>query len=396
MLTDLLNTNDMGGEGDVIATSVHPQKIAIVINKKDFLKSLIHMQSVVEKRNIISILSHVMIIAKNNELQLTATDMDIVVSERIAATVHTECEFTVDAVTICDIVKKLDDKDEIKIAFEANSSQIGIYSGQCSFVLSVLPTKDFPKLDDMSYDSSFKINGCDLKSILDKCKFVIPSEKVRYNLNGIYMHRVDNMLVFVATDGHRLNFAQSTDISELGDFSGVIIPKKTVIEITNLLDDVNSEILISISANKIKFNNENLCLTSKLVDAKFPDYDRFIPKDNHITLELNRTSFDKSIDRVSSILNEKFRGIKITLEGTSLTITSNSENGGYAKEEMQISGSFDKFEIGFNFKYILEILNSIGEDSIELSLKDPFSPAMITGKGNYDFKYIIMPMRVFS
>ena len=370
-------------------------KFEVSLKKKDFVRALSHVQSVVEKRNIIPILSNALFIAKQNQLEVIATDMDIVISEKISANIVSEGDITVSAGMIYEIIRKLDDDKEILLDFNNTKSVVGIYSGNCKFHLSTLPVKDFPKLDDLNYDSHLKIRADLFKLLLDQCKFAISNEETRYNLNGIYMQYCDSSIKLVATDGHRLSIATSTKIEGLQKFSPVIIPKKAVIEIRKIIDEVEGDINISISDNKVRFSNNNFALTSKLIDAKFPSYEALIPQNNEIILDISKKNFNVAVDRVSTITNEKFRGVRFVAEGNKLSISSSSETGGIAKEEIAIQNSHrDKFEIGFNARYILDVMSVIKGEDIQLTFKDPFAPAILQEKDNSNFQYIIMPMRV--
>jgi DNA polymerase III subunit beta len=386
-------------EDESVAVSTTTQSVSskfeISLKKRDFVRSLSHVQSVVERKNIIPILSHALISARKGQIELTATDMDIVISEKIPANIISEGEITVSAGMIYEIARKLDDDKEVLIKFDSTKSVASIYSGNCKFHLSTLSVKDFPKLDDLNYKCSFKIGVASFKLLLDQCKFAISADETRYNLNGIYMQHHDSCIRLVATDGHRLSVASSPVIEGLQEFTSVIIPKKTVLEIRKIIDEAEGDINISISDNKVKFYNNNFSLTSKLIDAKFPNYENLIPQNNDIVLEMSSKNFSVAVDRVSTITNEKFRGIELVVDGNVLAISSNSEIGGTAKEEIEIQNNHSsKLEVGFNARYVLEVMTVIKGEDVLLSFKDPFAPAIIKEKGNKNFQYIIMPMRV--
>lgn len=368
----------------------------IQVDKKNFSKSLSHVHSVVERRNIIPIMANVLLEAKDSHVSLTTTDMDIIASEKIAAQVIEEGSITVNAAMLYDIVKKLDEHKPISIKLNQDNSTINILSAGCDFTLSTLPAKDFPNIDIDSYDNKFSMNAVDFNKLLDQCKFAISNDEIRYSINGIYLHCEDSCLKMVATDIYRLSIATSKKIESLSDFPGVIIPKKTVHEIRKITDELSEEISISVSENKINFSNENFSLTSKLVDAQFPNYQELIPKENNIVLTIDKNLLSSAIDRVSTVNNEKFRGVRLELEDNSLTLSSSSELGGYAKETIQVlSNTPDtSFEVGFNARYMLEVLNVLEGEEISFTFKDSMSPAVFKELDNKNFQYIIMSMRV--
>lgn len=368
---------------------------SISINKASLSAALSHVQSVVERRNIVPILSNVLIEAQSDEIKITATDMDIVVSEKITASIKKPGSITVDAHMFYDIVRKLEDESEIEIDFNHEKSKINILSKNCSFSLSVLSSKDFPKLDDEIYESAFSINSLEFKSLIDQCKFAVSSEETRYNLNGVYMHYKEGCLRMVATDGHRLSCADSSSSLNVKDFEGVIIPKKSVTEIRKIIDSIEGELLISISDNKIKINNDYFVFVSKLIGAKFPDYENLMPENNDISIEISARDFSKAVDRVSIITNEKFKGIKFSLAGDKFSVSSKNDDGSFAIETLKVTSNSEKeFEVGFNARYVSDVMSVIKGDKIIFKFKDNFSPAVLSETSNNRFQYIIMPMRV--
>jgi len=368
---------------------------SISISKGNFSVALSHVQSVVERRNIVPILSNILIETQSSGIKITATDMDIVVSETIAASIKKHGSITVDAHMLYDIVRKLDDESDIEIDFSDEKSKINIVSKNCSFSLSVLSPKDFPKLDDEIYEGTFSIDSSEFKSLIDQCKFAVSSEETRYNLNGVYMHYQDKHLRMVATDGHRLCCADSSAELSVNEFEGIIIPKKSVIEIRKIIDSIDGEIKISISDNKIKINNDAFVFVSKLIGAKFPDYQNLMPESNDISIEVSAKDFSKAVDRVSTITNEKFKGIKFSLVGDKFSISSKNDDGSFAIETLRvITNSEKEFEVGFNARYVSDVMSVVKGDKVLFKFKDNFSPALLCDISNKRFQYIIMPMRV--
>ncbi|MCH9753595.1 MAG: DNA polymerase III subunit beta [Alphaproteobacteria bacterium] len=368
---------------------------SISVNKAGFATALSHVQSVVERRNIVPILSNVLLETHSDRIKITATDMDIVISETVSASIKKAGSVTVDAHMLYDIVRKLEDESDIEIDFSPEKGKINILSKNCSFSLSVLSPKDFPKLDDENYDHSFSIDSSEFKLLIDQCKFAVSSEETRYNLNGVFMHYEGKNLRLVATDGHRLCCADSASELIMNEFEGVIIPKKSVMEIRKVIDSIDGNINISISANKIRVSNDVFVFVSKLIGAKFPDYQNLMPEDNNISIEISSKDFSKAVDRVSTITNEKFKGIKFSLAGDKFSISSKNDDGSFAIETLHVITNAEKeFEVGFNARYVSDVMSVIKGDKVTFNFKDNFSPAVLSDISNKKFQYIIMPMRV--
>lgn len=369
---------------------------SVNITKSVLIKALSHVQTVVERRNVVSILSNVKISADSNGfLELTATDMGIVITEKIQVQVAHPGEFTVSAHMLFDIVRKLDENFDVKLTITKEAPTIlSISSGKSHFELSTLAVQEFPVIDSDDFSHNFTISVTKFKELIDKTKFAICNESTRYNLNGMHL-RFDGVLNAVTTDGHRLSIVQVNEISDLTDFPQIIIPKKTVIEIRKVVDESKDDIKISLSSRKIQFVCGDVTMISKLVDARFPDYTSLIPRDNNIKIEVDAKLFTKAIDRVSTITDEKFRGIKLSIQQEAITFTANSEFGGSGEETISIKSNVsEKIEIGFNARYLLEGMTVITGDKVLLSLKDSFSSILIEDSDDESFKYILMPMRV--
>ncbi len=369
---------------------------SINVSKSILIKALAHVQTVVERRNVVSILSNVKIAAESNgSLELTATDMGIVVTEKIQVQVAHPGAFTVSAHMLFDIVRKLDESFEVKLTVTKDApTTLNISSGKSHFALSTLPAHEFPVIDSDNFSHNFTIAASRLKEVIDKTKFAICNEDTRYNLNGMHLH-FDGTLNAVTTDGHRLSIVQIAEVTGLADFPQVIIPKKTVIELRKIIDESKEDVRISLSSRKIQFACDNITMISKLVDAKFPDYTGLVPRDNQIKLEIDTKLFSKAIDRVSTITDEKFKGIKLSIEQDTITFTANSDFGGSGEEVISIKSNVsEKIEIGFNARYLLEGMTVIVGDKVLLSLKDSFSSILVEDSADESFKYILMPMRV--
>jgi DNA polymerase-3 subunit beta len=371
-------------------------KMRVVIERPALLKALTHVQSVVEKRNTIPILSNVLIRAKGGELKLTATDLDIEIVEAIPAEVNQDGAATAPALMLYDIVRKLPDGAQIEISQGPDTARLAVVSGRSRFSLQALPPEDFPDLAAGELANHFSLSAADLKSLVEKTRFAISTEETRYYLNGIYLHEVpaQSKLRAVSTDGHRLAQAQVGRPSGAAGMPGVIVPRKTVLELVKLIEVSEGEIEVALSSSKIRFSFDGLVLTSKLIDGTFPDYERVIPRNNDKRLEVDTHLFSEAVDRVSTVSLEKGRAVKLAIEKDKLALTVNNPDSGSAEEEVAIGYDSTPLEIGFNSRYLLDIAGQIKADTIVFSLADAGSPAVITSPGDDDALYVLMPMRV--
>lgn len=369
----------------------------IIIEKNVIFKSLSHLQSIVEKKNTLPILSNILIEAKENSLVLSATDMDISLTEKINCNIVEEGSITVSAHTLYDIIRKLTDLSEIEI-ISNDGKIISLRSGKSKFSLGCLPKEDFPIIEIGDLEIELNIDSHKFLKLLDKTRFAISTEETRYFLNGIYFHkRIDgqkNYLSVVATDGHRLAKIDLDVENDSQKFSGVIVPKKTVNELYKLLLDYDGQIKINLNSNKIVFFIGDSILISKLIDGNFPDYNRVIPTDNNNLLQINRNDFSLAVDRVSTITTEKSPVIKLKLLNNLMNMTSVNTESGTATEDIITQYSGKEIEIGFNSKYILEMINHLEDSEIILNFKDSSSPVIATEKSNPNLVYVLMPMRV--
>lgn len=367
------------------------------IDRAALLRSLNHVQSAVEKRNTIPILSNVMIKAEEGILSLATTDMDMEINESVAANVKDPGATTAPAGTLFDIVKKLPDDSEVEIVLDDSGNQMSVKAGRSNFKLSCLPVADFPELNQGDMPASFSLPANDLRALIDRTKFAMSTEETRYYLNGIYIHAADKdgvkVLRAVATDGHRLARFEMPLPAGAENMPGVILPRKAVAELRKLVEEAGDAIKIDLSESKIRFSFDHIILTSKLIDGTFPDYQRVIPQGNDKVIEVNPKDFSFAIDRVSTISDGKSRAIKITFEGKTMTLSANSPESGSATEDLEINGN-DNMEIGFNARYLMDITSQIEGDGCRLTLADSASPTIIEDTGDASSLYVLMPLRV--
>lgn len=371
------------------------------IERATLLRCLSHVQSVVERRNTIPILSNVLIEAgEGGSLKVMATDLDLQVVENMAAaSVDTPGAITVSAHLLFDIARKLPDGSQVSL--ETADNRMTIKAGRSRFQLPTLPRDDFPVIVEGDLPTSFEIPAKVLAELVDRTRFAISTEETRYYLNGIFLHVSDEdkpVLKAAATDGHRLarfTIAQPEGAAGMPD---VIVPRKAVAELRKLLEEsLDGNVQVDLSASKIRFTlggEGGVVLTSKLIDGTFPDYSRVIPTGNDKLLKVDPRSFYEGVDRVATIATEKTRAVKMGLENDKVTLSVTSPDNGTAAEEVPADYAAEGFEIGFNANYLKDILSQIDSDTVELHLADAGAPTLIRQDASSPALYVLMPMRV--
>ncbi len=369
----------------------------VTLERSNLLKSLNHVQRVVERRNTIPILSNVLLKADNGQLTLKATDLDLEVTETSPAAVEQSGATTVPAHMLYDIVRKLPDGSEVMLSISEDNG-LSLMAGRSQFRLQMLPESDFPDLTAAEFSHTFRMGCSDFKTLIDRTQFAISTEETRYYLNGIYFHCVEDegnmMLRAVATDGHRLAQAQTAAPDGCEGMPGIIVPRKAVGEVQKLLDDPDASVTVELSDTKIRFTVGNVILTSKLIDGTFPDYNRVIPAGNDKELVLDRATFASAVDRVSTIASDRGRAVKLSLSDGQLVLSVNNPDSGSAEEEIAVGYTAEPLDIGFNSKYLLDITNQLTADEATFMLADPGAPTLIREKTQAGALYVLMPMRV--
>lgn len=368
------------------------------IERATLLKCLSHVQSVVERRNTIPILSNVLIeAAGDGTVKVMATDLDLQVVESLGAvSVESPGAITVSAHLLFDIARKLPDGSQVSL--ETADNRMTVKAGRSRFSLPTLPRDDFPVIVEGDLPTSFELPATTLAQLIDRTRFAISTEETRYYLNGIFLHVTDEDLRAAATDGHRLARYTISRPDGAEGMPDVIVPRKCVAELRKLLEEaLDTNVQIDLSASKIRFTlgGENgVVLTSKLIDGTFPDYSRVIPTGNDKLLKLDPKSFWQGVDRVATIATEKTRAVKMALENDRVTLSVTSPDNGTAAEEVPASYAAQGFEIGFNANYLKDILGQIEGDTVELHLADAGAPTLIRQDDKSPALYVLMPMRV--
>lgn len=367
------------------------------IDRAALLRSLNHVQSVVERRNTIPILSNVLLKAEGGTLTMSTTDMDLEIHESVAAEIATPGATTTPAHTLHDIVRKLPDGEAVELDLADGGNIMTVKAGRSNFRLSCLPVADFPEIGNQEFSFNFSLPANELRSLIDRTKFAMSTEETRYYLNGIYVHEAESegvqVLRAVATDGHRLARFEMPLPEGASGMPGVIIPRKTIGELRKLVEDAADTIQISLSESKVRFAFDHIILTSKLIDGTFPNYEQVIPQGNDKVVEVNAKLLSGAVDRVSTISDGKSRAVKIALAGNTMTLSANSPDAGSATEDLEVHGN-DNMEIGFNARYLLDITSQIESEGCRLTLADAASPTIIQDPSDSSALYVLMPLRV--
>jgi DNA polymerase-3 subunit beta len=362
------------------------------IERATLLRSLGHVQSVVERRNTIPILSNVLIETGGDGLKFMATDLDLQVVEHAPAHVDVTGATTVSAHTLFDIARKLPEGSQVELSVAEN--RMTVSAGRYQSKLATLPRDDFPIIAETDLPTKFSLPVETLKQLIDKTRFAISTEETRYYLNGIFVHVTGDEMRAVATDGHRLARVTVPVPQGAAGMPDVIVPRKCVAEVRKLLDEADGDVEISLSGSKIRFALGNAVLTSKLIDGTFPDYSRVIPTGNDKLLKIDTKSLAQGVDRVAAIASEKTRAVKMALDKDKVTLSVTSPENGTAAEEVPADYASPGFEVGFNSRYLLDILAEIDADLVEVHLADAAAPTLIREGDASPALYVLMPMRV--
>lgn len=370
--------------------------LKLTIERAALLKALKHTQSIVERRQTIPILSNVLIETGADSIVIRATDNEIEIVEKVPATIEEAGAITVPAHKLCDIVSRLPDGAQIQLSVSPETNQLSLVSGRARFALSILPADGFPTMVQEDMPFTFTVAGTDLLGLIGKTGFAVSTEETRYNLNGIYLHEKAGdapALVAVATDGHRLASARIDLPEGAKNMPGIIIPRKTIGEISKLVGENDGEITVSLSANQIRFRLGDIVLASRLIDGTYPDYEKVIPVANDKTVEADTAVLAGVIERVS-VVSEKSRGIKLSLTENLIRVSAAAVDEGSAEDEMDAAYTGEAMDIGFNFRYLLDILAQMKGGTVRMLMNDPNAPVILKDAADDKALYVLMPMRV--
>ena len=369
--------------------------LLIKTNRDTLLAPLQSVSGIVEKRHTLPILSNVLLEKKDDKLTLLATDIEIQITTSTAADSGSgDGAVTVGARKLQDILRSLPDTAEVSLNLE--DKRLQVKAGKSRFSLQTLPAEDFPRMALAEGESkSFTVTQKQFRQLLGQTQFSMAAQDVRYYLNGLLLLVDGNELRAVATDGHRLAYASMALDGEVSESrQELILPRKTVLELSRLLADSDEPLLIELAANQIRFKFGQISLVSKLIDGKFPDYERVIPATLKNVVTLNRATLLQSMVRAAILTNEKFRGVRLVLTPGSMKIMAANAEQEEAQEEIEVDYSGDSIDVGFNVGYLLDVLNNSSVEAVEWGFNDANSSALLTIPGNDRFKYVVMPMRI--
>lgn len=363
------------------------------IAREDFLTPLQLVSGAVEKRHTLPILSNVLIKVENGSLWLTGTDLEVeLISSTALASDSVDGEVTVPARKLFDICRSL--SNEANIEFSVDGNKVLVKSGRSRYTLSTLPADDYPNLEDWEGEIEFEMSQKNLRSLIEKTHFSMAQQDVRYYLNGLSLELEGDLIRSVATDGHRLALSKHTLEGAAFATNQVIIPRKGVMEILRLIGDEDTSLKIQIGSNHIRLYSSDFIFTSKLVDGRFPDYRRVLPRDGDKIIKADKMVLKEALTRASILSNEKFRGIRVDLSNNEVQITANNPEQEEAVEIIDVDYQGDTLEIGFNVAYLIDVLGAIDDETIKLTLADSNSSALIEAESTDQCLYVVMPMRL--
>ena len=370
----------------------------VTLERNALLKSLGHVHRVVERRNTYPILANVLLKAADGRVDLRATDLDIEITESVPAMVGTAGTTTVPAHTLYEIIRKLSDGAEVRLETEGGDQML-LTSGRSRFHLACLSPDSFPDPKSGAFSHEFSIPAATLRELIERTQFAISNEETRYYLNGIYLHTIETggatLLRAVATDGHRMARAETEAPAGAKGMPGISVPKKTVGEVQKLLEGAEGDIGVEVSDTKIRFTLGGVVLLSKLIDGTFPDYDRVTPKNNDKAMNVDRATFATAVDRVSTIASDRGgKAVKLSMKDGNLELSVTNPDHGTATEELAVDFDTESFEIGFNARYLLDIIAQIRSDNAVFLFNDAGSPTLVKEDGEARALYVLMPMRV--
>ncbi|MGD2076232.1 MAG: DNA polymerase III subunit beta [Gammaproteobacteria bacterium] len=362
------------------------------IDRESLLKPLQQVIGVVERRQTLPVLGNLLIVASPDGLQMTATDLEVEIQARVNLEVKQAGEVTLPARKFLDICKALPEGALIEVSVREQKAQIR--SGKSRFTLTTLPAADFPVVEHIQGDCRFSIAQNKLKELIDRTQFSMAQQDVRYYLNGLMIEIGDDSVRAVATDGHRLALCDMPVDIDAAAARQVIVPRKGIQELQRLLEETKAPVDVEIGSNHLRARTGEVCLTSKLVDGRFPDYERVLPKGGDKQVIANRELFRQALSRTSILSNEKYRGIRLYLNTDNVKIQAHNPDQEEADEEFEVSYQGDGLEIGFNVTYLLDVLSAVRSDDVELTLSDSNSSCLIRQPGTEQYRYVVMPMRL--
>ena len=362
------------------------------VSRDALLKPLQAVSGIVERRQTLPILANVLLEQKNGRLFVTATDLEMQITANSELASKQEQAVTVGARKLQDLLRALPEDSSLNV--DTAAGKMTVRAGRSRFNLQTLPAADYPRIGlSQEQQQTIALPQRDFRGLLKLAEFAMAQQDIRYYLNGMLLVIDKGSLQAVATDGHRLSYAS---IAVTGDYSKqeVILPRKTVLELGKLLEDSEAELTIDLLTNQVRFRFSTIELVSKVVDGKFPDYNRVIPSGHSKQIDLSRAELLQALQRAAILSNEKFRGVRLVLGPDQLKIICTNGEQEEAEEELEIAYKGEPLDIGFNITYLLDVLHNLAADRVVLALGDANSSALITMPERGDYKYVVMPMRI--
>ena len=363
----------------------------LTASREALLKPLQAVIGVVERRQTMPILANVLLVAKDGQVAVTATDLEVELVATTEVDVGAAGEVTVPGRKLLDICRALPEDAEVSIGLSGD--KLSVKSGRSKFSLMTLPAAEFPTVEDINAGQTLTVSQATLAKLLDKTHFSMAQQDVRYYLNGLLLETGKKHLRAIATDGHRLALCEVELDDKKMPEQQVIVPRKGVLELQRLMGG-GGDLEIELGSNHVRIQLEGIRFTSKLIDGRFPEYERVIPQDTSNQLTTDRESFRGALQRTAILSNEKYRGIRLIIKSEGLLLQAHNPEQEEAEEEVEISYSGDDIEIGFNVNYLLDALGAIESEQIELAVVDGNSSCLLREPGNDESKYVVMPMRL--
>lgn len=360
-------------------------------SREALLKPLQAVIGVVERRQTMPILANVLLAAKDGQVEVTGTDLEVELVASVEVEVETAGEVTVPGRKLLDICRAL--PDEAVVSMSLSGEKLTVKSGRSRFSLMTLPAAEFPRVGDINASQSVSVSQATLAKLLDKTHFSMAQQDVRYYLNGLLLETGDKCLRAVATDGHRLALCEVALEAQKIPEQQVIVPRKGVLELQRLIGG-DGELQMELGSNHVRIQLEGIRYTSKLIDGRFPEYERVIPQDTGNQMTADRETLRGALQRTAILSNEKYRGIRLIIKKGGLTLQAHNPEQEEAEEEIEISYAGDDIEIGFNVNYLLDAIGAIESEEIALAVVDGNSSCLLREPGNDECKYVVMPMRL--
>ena len=362
------------------------------INKTDLLEPLSKVFGVIERRQTLPILSNVYLSIAGGRLKLSGTDLEVQVSAEASISSQESYKTTIPARKLLDICRSLPDEAELTMDFDQD--KVIIKSGKSRFNLRVLSADEYPLFDEFNYINEVSINSSVLTKAFSKTVFCMAQQDVRYYLNGLMFEILDNQLLTVASDGHRLALSKNNISADVEAINQVIIPRKAAQEVLRLIEKHDDAVFIKVAKNNIKFTFGDVQLNTKLIDGRFPDFKNVVPEESKHTFNIDKQAFKAALLRVSILSNEKYKGIRLDLSNQGMTINANNPEQDEAEEEVLIDYSGDEMSMGFNSSYLMDALNVIESDEVKVSFTDTNSSCLLENPKDDSSRFVIMPMRI--